>query len=213
MVLQDGALCQKSSGWISVHLSGSGSRDPNVFPKLLIARPPLRNRLDLGQSTGKSVFFCVSGWVMATKQILPFQCTSLNFKSLKRANTYALHGLKAAQGRPKDREKYWHSSSVAALDSFSWFCIRYVYITFSVIFQLCLGFDTPHVEIYWVISICAERTSISWCCQEKWSKITNEALWAIHIELLLFCSNAASCFPCASSLPCAKIYYYKYPCK
>lgn len=65
MVLQDGAVCQKSSGWISVHLSASGSRDPNVFPKLLIARPPLRNRLDLGQSTGKSVFFCVSGWVMA----------------------------------------------------------------------------------------------------------------------------------------------------
>lgn len=62
VVLQDVTFFQERFGWVNVHMSGSGRRDPSPSSKLLIARPPLRNLTqdsEGGQGAGKSVaFFC-----------------------------------------------------------------------------------------------------------------------------------------------------------
>lgn len=45
VVLQDRAFARRGFGWVNVHLSGSGRRDPILSSKLLIAGPPSRNGL------------------------------------------------------------------------------------------------------------------------------------------------------------------------
>lgn len=66
VVLQDGAFCSKKFGWVNVHLSGSGRRNPTLSSSCWLQDHPQEMVFERGQRAGKSVtFFCALEWVMA----------------------------------------------------------------------------------------------------------------------------------------------------